>query len=241
VGVLVITVGSFNEPSYSSTRLICKRELVHLNEAISKQAGDDQIQRALLHHQSAELSIIKDTVESVNDVSLSIQGQIRDTVAPLIPRIEQIAEVSTTQYENIAVLLKALQRQVSGLKHPSSQSQPAAPRERRSVDFPGLMDSKVDSEPDHELLNRIERLCQLAKAKEGQKSDNEAESIIDDLDALLGSVSVQLSHNSSQYHPSRNGRLDVVQEESDNNGRELKRIRCLLTSSDSVMINQKGI
>lgn len=196
---------------------------------------------ALLHHQSAELSIIKDTVNSVNDVSLSIQGQIRDTVAPLFQRMEQAAGVSATQYENISVLLQALQHQVSGLVNHSSHREPVPHREPPGFDSSGSTDSKADSQPDHELLNRIERLCQLAKQKEGQKYDNEAEGIIDDLDALLESVSVQLSHSSSEYRPCRKRPIDVVQEEGNNNGRQLKRIRGLLTSSDSVMINQKGI
>lgn len=240
MAVLFITVSSSNELLYSNVGLICKRELVHLNQAISKQVGNDQTQMELLHHQSAELSIIKDNVKSVNDVSLSIQEQIRDTVTPLFSRMEQIAGLSTTQNENISVLLRALQHQVSGsVNH--SNLQPVPHREARGFDFPGLRDSKGDSEPDHELLNCMERLCQLSKQKEGQKSDNEAEGIINDLDALLESVSVQLSHSSSEHRPFRKRPIDVAQEEGNNNGRELKRIRNLLTSSDSVMINQKGI
>ncbi|KAF7503130.1 hypothetical protein GJ744_004272 [Endocarpon pusillum] len=225
----------------SSTASISKRKLVDLNDAISKQAGNDQTQIALLQHQSTDLSIIKDNVNSVTDLSLSIQGQIRETVTPLFQRIEQTAGVSATQYENISVLLQALQHQVSGLVNHSSHLKPVPQSEPQGLVCSGSTDNKGDSKSDHELLNRIERLCQLAKQKEGQKSDNEAEGIIDDLDALLESVSVQLSHSSSEYRPSRKRPIDVVQKEGRNNSRELKRMRSLLTSSDSVLINQKGI
>lgn len=154
--------------------------------------------------------------------------------------MDQIPEMSAMQSENICVLLRALQDQVSGLSSQMRGPEHIPHRKPLSPDDPGQTNNDIDSEKGHELLQSIERLCQLAKQKGGTVSDKEAEVIADDLNALLDSASVQLSHGKSESHASKKRSIDLVEKERSIDGRELKRMRSLLTSSDSILINQGG-
>jgi hypothetical protein len=207
---------------------------------MSERADNDRTHKELLRQANADLSIINDNVKNLNHTSLSIEGQLCDTLAPLERKLDQIPGMSAMQSENICVLLKALQDQVSGLSTQIRCPEHIPQCKPLSSDVPEKTDNKIDSEKDHELLQSIERLCQLAKQKGRTLSDNEAEIIADDLNALLDSVSVQLSHRRSDSHASKKRSIDLVEKENSIDGRELKRMRSLLTSSDSIAVNQGG-
>jgi hypothetical protein len=225
---------------YSNIGLVCKDKLVQLNMAIYDRAGNDNTHTAILQQHSADLSLINDDVKSIKDASLLMQGQFRDTMAPLARQLDQIPEMSAIQSENICVLLRALQDQMSGISSQISHQARMPLREPPGFDVPTLTDNTHDSENDDELLESIERLCQLAKDKGRTTSDDEAKSIIDDHHALLESAPVESLNCNSESHTSRKQPIGMFQQRGNDNDRELKRVRSLLTSSDSVMISQKG-
>lgn len=201
----------------------------HLNEAMSVQTENDRTHLALLRQQSADLSAINDDMKNIKDASLPIQRQLRETLGPLIQKMDQIPEMTATQSDNICVLLESIQNQVSGLSTKISQQDRISIPEPRNSQIPYQEESEDGSEKDDKLLESIGRLCQLAKEKEGTASGTGAESIIDDLDALLESVTKELSHRDPKSCASRKRTIDMVQTQSSLDSREMKRIRvCLL-------------
>ena len=212
-----------------------------MNKSIFQQANNDQVHLTTVQQQNADLSVITENVTKLNDASLLSQEQFREIVVPIIPRLEKMSEMSATQSENMHVLLRAIYDQVSGTSNHVSQPERMPLREKLGSDVPTPVDINEDSENDHELMESIERLCQLAQEKAGTTTDSEAEIIIDDLNALLGCASGKSLNSDFDSCASQKRPLDMVQQESSDDGRELKRIRSLLTSSDSVMINPTGM
>lgn len=225
----------------SNRGLVCEDKLAHIDEAITERAVHDHGNMAVVLQQSEAVSVINANVKDLRDTSHSMQEHIRDTFAHVIPKIDHISEMSLVQSESICVLLRAIQDQVSGLSTQTNHQKHIARRQPQgSRDF-DVTDDWGDSEEDCEPLESIERLCQLAKKKGGAVSDNDAESIINDLDALLESVSVSLAHTTSGSCASSKRPIGMVQENDNvNNNRELKRMRNLLGSSDTLIVNQKG-
>ena len=226
----------------SNAGIVCKDKLVHIHEAISGRAVNDHAHMATVLQQSEEVSIINANVKDLRDASHSVQERFRDTLANVIPKIEHISEMSAAQSDNICVLLRAIQDQVSGLSTQISKPGRIPHRQPRRSSDHGLIDNSDDSEEDCELLESIERLCQLAKQKGGTFSDSDAEIVIEDFDALLKSALLQPLLTKSAFRGSRKRPISMVQEENsdDDGSRDLKRIRSLLTSSDFLFVNQKG-
>ncbi len=169
-----------------------------------------------------------------------MHGAFSDTVASLVQKVDHIPEMSAKQSEDIWVLLRAIQNQVSGLSAQVGSTDPISHHGPRTFDASESSKRQDDSGELHELLESIERLCQIAKQKQRTTCDMEAQTIIDDLDALLESASVQLQHRKSKSHASRKRSFDMVEEEGNIDCRELKRIRGLLAASDAMMVNQMG-
>ncbi|ERF71232.1 hypothetical protein EPUS_08150 [Endocarpon pusillum Z07020] len=225
----------------SNRGLVCKDKLVQIDEAISERAVRDHVNMAVALQQSEEVSVINANVKDLRDTSHSMQEQIRDTFAHVIPKIEHISEMSLAQSENVCVLLRAIQDQVSGLSTEIRRPERIARLQPQCSKGLDPTDDCGDPEEDCEPLESIERLCQLAKQKGGALSNNDAEVIISDLDALLAFASVPSLHTKSKSPVPGKRQSGMVQEKNNHSSnRELKRMRNLLGSSDTLVVNQKG-
>ena len=197
--------------------------------------------KKLLKAANSDLTTLGSDVKDIGRASSSIVQQLRNNLTPLAQKLDQIPEMSALQSENICVLLKAIQEQISGLS-----AQASLPGRSRCQESPSHVvfegpEKNPEIEEDPELERGIERLSQLAKAKEGTVTDTEAETITDDLNALLESVTSQTSRKDVESMKNRKRTIDEVEGESKIDGREMKRIRSLLDSASAIVINGTGI
>lgn len=216
--------------------LTCKDSLFQLNATITEQTNYGQRNVALLEVQTEGLAVIDDNVKSIKDTSRLLEGPFKDILASLVSKVDH----STAQSEDIHVLLRAILDQVSGVSAQVAYVDRNSHRESRTCLSPTTNSLNDADEPgkNHELLNSLERLAELVKQKQETKYDAEAHSIIDDIDVLLQLVSAQLSEESNGTHTSKKRPVEV-DEEVTLSSRELKRVRGLLTSSNSMMVNGK--
>jgi hypothetical protein len=240
--VLSILVGSIvdiaNSPTYSDASLHCKDKIVLLDKAIAEQASNGLKHVALLQEQKADLSVINDNLLGLKDTSLF---KSREIIASLVQTVEQIPKMSAQQSENTLILLRAIENQVSRIFAHIGGPSRIAPHRAQSFQTSGSTSNANGYAERSELLGSITRLCQLAKQEQATKCDTEAQTIVDGLDALLEFASAQLGNRTSEAHGSRKRPIDMARDENNANGRELKRIRGLLASSDSIVVNQRGM
>jgi hypothetical protein len=215
---------------------IAKEKIVHLDKAITKQASNGLKHVALLQEQKADLSAINDNLLALKDTSLF---KFRETIASLVQTVEQIPKMSAQQSEDTLILLQAIENQVSGISAHIGGPNRFLLRGSQSFHASRSNNNANGCTESSELLESITRLSQLAKQEQATKCDTEAQTIEDDLDALLELASAQLGNRTSEAHVSRKRPIDMARDESNANGRDLKRIRGLLTSSDSIIVNQR--
>ncbi len=225
----------------SDTSFDCKDKLVRLEDSISRCANRDLRHVALLEQQRTDLSTISDNVKSLKDISAFMQDPFGDTVASLEKKVDHIPEMSAQQSEDICTLLRAIQGQLSRGSAHLSLSDSIPSREKRSI-YTGDGPTNTDDDliHDDELPRSLERLCQLAQEKQGTKCDEKAQIIIDDLDALLKHATEAFANIHSDSQISRKRPINMTDEESKMGGRDLRRIRGLLISCDSLVVNQPG-
>lgn len=223
----------------SNTGRVCEVKLDQLHKAFSERANSDDAHNTLLQQHSADMVTINQEVKGFKDESLSMQGQLRDTVVTLTEKLDHLQQTSAILPENVYVLFRALQDQFSGISNQISYPERMSLPDSRGSDVRKLIDIHNDPENDHALLESIGNLCQLAKENGCIKFDMEAENIMDDLNALLQSALAKSSHSNLEFHTTRKRPMDMDQKESNDGGREMKRLRSLIYSSDSIVINQK--
>jgi len=151
-----------------------------------------------------------------------------------------MANASSTQLENIKVLLKAVHSQLAGSS--TQTSNPTDIPHRGSQASPNRlapgMNAK-DTEVPSELLESIQRLCGFIDFENSTLSDEEADDINDDLERLIASV-IQERQLRSSRPLTVLGTQSLKEKERSNNLRELRIMKGLLISSEKLWFNQKG-
>jgi hypothetical protein len=174
---------------------------------------------------------------SFNDKFDHLNQSMNQRISSLIERLDSMSQVSSTQTENILVLLKALETH-------SSQTIPL--RQSRELNYTGKIlqedasacKTNSSNEMSQELLGSVQRLIELAKHKEGTKYSEEAQNIIDDLDRLLEYAIREISLSKSATNKSRKRSSCAVEVNGAADTRELKKARGHLMSSRIIGINR---
>ncbi len=178
-------------------------------------------------------------MKSFKDSSIELQRPFSDALADLKEKVEIIPEMSVQQTENICTLLKAIQDQLSATSARTDPTKTVPNRETRALySSENMAIHEADEDENAELISSVMRLCELAKQKEGTKCDVKAHIVIDDLDKLLKFVSDKLADQNLAARTPKKRPFGTMDEHTQMDGRDLKRIRGLLNSSDSVAINE---
>lgn len=189
-----------------------------------------------MHKKRAPLlafSLHTETVSETNShlgnlerASISVRRDTRHSLNRIVMRMENIQDKITKQFDEIKEMLRELQEQLLPTsRHKQDDPEPVSIAQGIGVNEGSLTDGENDSV---ELTDSIERLCKLTKSFDTAESCEEMQSIIKDLEELLYIASGQLRRRSSS------GSLGTTEQEN------FKRIKGLLDSSVSVLINHEG-
>jgi hypothetical protein len=181
--------------------------------------------------QGAELSAITNNIENLRAETAE---QIQAAVLSLTVKLEQIPELSQTQIQDVCRMVGELQAQVSSAPTQSSLAPKDLP-ETSSQPRKHYDGWNLDEEEDSTLNYAIERLTQLASAKEGTRYNQEADAIIDDLAHLLKSASPALADTWSSASKKR--KVDTITSDEGISRREYKRLCSLIIASHAVDVN----
>ena len=173
------------------------------------------------------LSSIDDSVNTVktdSNASVLLNGAVQKAINELLRNVENLSEATSNHSKALQEQFRELAAQVESASSPQVNN---------------LASDTDVSAPDPKVSDSISRLCQLAQHDAVKLCDNEAQGIIDDIENILESISRHLLPDGKVPTISRKISLDTM-EDCTSNARELKRIKGLLLSSQSIAINERS-
>lgn len=172
--------------------------------------------------------------ESYNQASSQAANQIS-------AKLESLSQVSQAQSETIIQLLRQIQQQNSS----QHVEEPTAASTETPRDAPAQACSfNHHRHVEGDITDTIDRLCLLASKKPQTVSSDEAQSVIEDLESILNIVvtreeeAVCLQESSGKRK--RDQHIDPPVSSSEKQyWRDAKRVRSILSATQSIVINEK--
>ena len=206
------------------------------NEQIASHASDSSI-----------LGATNENVKSLEAMVEASNSSTRQVLEQRGDKVQDLSGLSSEQSETLNstcnAILHLLKQHVSDKPYLSveNDSRKASTMSHHDKDILGETCDPLDKD-EGRMQECLDRLCQLAEETEKSMYSEDAETIIDDLQALLDT----LSKAEEQSAKDRNGKRRRKSYEDDNGDeilrhqREFKRMRSLLTSSQCIALNGKG-
>ncbi|KAJ9613041.1 hypothetical protein H2200_002982 [Cladophialophora chaetospira] len=172
-------------------------------------------------------------IQDVRSIKSSMEDQMQSMTLSTTSAVEKHAAVGSSELNTISIAVKALQDQISALPEQVAATQRAsASSEEHFVPRSTSPNAMLE---DLDLSRSLERLRQLSTCDPRTFQDEEADAIVEDLECLLAAL-LQADKNYSPESPTRKRKpMDPVDAIT---GRDMKRIRGLISAATSVVVNQ---
>ena len=171
-----------------------------------------------IREQNSRLVNISGRMQAWKHESAQWHDDLGQSLASLDNRFEQMT-MSGGQLEQISTVMWGLLAQIKHFSQAAPQYQPPTSN-------------------DLEVLESINRLCQLAEQKQGTLHSEEAERVIEDLSAILANILNSVIPEKLQTLSPLERQHCVEKEDGEFDGCELRRVSGLLGSARSVKINE---
>ena len=215
----------------------------------SQQLLSSSATTEIVSRSEATLGSMKEGVEGFSEESASLHASTRQEIQGLSTRMEKLSNLSEDQSEKIKSVLEHLQCLINAEAKQKSHDFEVHKMPATSADDSKgrLSDENLMQENDDELRLSLERLCTLATAKERTLFSSEAQDIIEDVELLLNAVSLKgeiydLEDGGKKRRRSQDCDLDsdVPNSEVPQYKHGIKRIKGVLATSQSIVVNPKG-
>ncbi|KAL9064188.1 MAG: hypothetical protein Q9157_007924 [Trypethelium eluteriae] len=188
-----------------------------------------------IQHHSSKLDTVHDQVEELREDSTQRHAELRKELDLLNAKVERMEGMSRNQLEHIFELLRSFRERLSQ-GSPSIQANACTNKQRRCDVSKDVRAAEPLTEYE-KVLSSIDRLCKLSTQEEDISFNGDTQEIIDDLEALLESISEQMLYEVEDSKGSHTPELSR-KETPPFNTCDLKYTKGLLTCADSIQVNK---